>query len=436
MEWHLSKYTMFTKPPDCNFIVAVNLMKNTQTILYPEEISKLINFKELNQEEPLFKKFKKQGLVINYDELAIIQAMNKYSILNNRWVSLTICPTLGCNFDCPYCFENHKSGKMSEETQNKIIDFTKQILEMVNGKGISITWFGGEPLLAPEIIDSLSQKFIEFANSKKIKYGASIITNGYFLNQKNVDMLFKNKVMYYQITLDGIYETHDKTRHLVNGNSTFEVITENLRLVKIPGVINIRHNVYNDNKKEIPILEKLVKNLAKQSGNNINYYSAIVARNPANHLDEQVNYLNEEDSCKITILRDTKQIPHCKSYFCGAETLNTFTIDDKGRLYKCWEDVDKPERSFGIVGEWNPKNPFFTSNNPDILANYLNLGNLFNDEECLNCILLPFCVGNCPSKKMYSYKSCLPYKNNIDEFALKLAEKALEKWKIKNKVKE
>ena len=63
-----------------------------------------------------------------------------------------------------------------------------------------------------------------------------------------------------------------------------------------------------------------------------------------------------------------------------------------------------------------------TADNPDILAYYINSVDIFNDEECVNCNLLPICAGGCPSKRMFSNKSCLLYKNYIDDFAGQIAE--------------
>ena len=39
---------------------------------------------------------------------------------------LTIAPTLACNMDCPYCYEKEKTGVMSQEILDNIINFTLQ----------------------------------------------------------------------------------------------------------------------------------------------------------------------------------------------------------------------------------------------------------------------------------------------------------------------
>ena len=44
-----------------------------------------------------------------------------------------------------------------------------------------MTWFGGEPLLAKEVIYRLSEAFIARTHDAGIAYTANIITNGYLL---------------------------------------------------------------------------------------------------------------------------------------------------------------------------------------------------------------------------------------------------------------
>lgn len=426
-EWHLSKYTMFTKPPNHNFMVAVNLMRGTQTILFPEELSKLINFKQLDKDSELFKKFKKQGLIVNYNELLMIDTIAKCNCANGG-ATITICPTLNCNFNCPYCFEKHLPGKMSEEIQDKVIQLIEKILKNVKKRTLYVTWYGGEPLLAPEIIENLSNKLMNLCEKENIIYSAGIITNGYLLNQNIVDMLNKVKVINYQITLDGIDKTHNKTRRLVNGDGTFEKIGENLRTLKIKGNISIRHNVHKDNINEVNMLHTFVKYLAKQSGNKIHYYPAFVFDNAAEEREGQVKFLNKEEKAMLELEKDYNLFSSGKAQYCGSQLLYSCVIDPNGNLYKCWEDVDKIERSFGHIDSWNPYNPLITATNPEILSNYMNSVGTSLDEECIKCIWLPLCRGGCPSKRLYSKKVCVSYKDEPEIFLSRIIKNNIKKW--------
>ena len=426
-EWHLSKYTLFYHPPDYNFLVAVNLMKGTQTILLPEELPQLMNFKRLDRKGNLFQRFKKQGLIVNYNELDLLQTMHNKSLFYDT-VNLTICPTLNCNFDCPYCFEKHIPGMMSEETQDKIVDFSKKMLKNLKANRLNISWYGGEPLLGYKIIENLSNKLIELCKEENIFYSATIITNGYLLTQEIVDMLAEKQVKSYQITIDGIDTTHDKTRRLKNGDGTFKKIIENLLSLKIQGHINIRHNVHKNNIDEVNILKKLLKNISNQSGNKIVYYPAVVADNAPEKREGQVDFLTEEEQCDLIVFQKDGIFYPGRAFFCGAQTLNCVTIDNEGNLYKCWEDVGEIKRSFGNLDYWNPSNPFYSCSNLDILIEYLNLIPQNVDEECKECIWLPMCCGGCPSKRFYHNKNCIVFKTNPDKYLSKITENIIKKW--------
>lgn len=72
-------------------------------------------------------------------------------------VCITICPTLACNFECPYCFEDRGRGKMAPEIQDDIVRLAERMLDASKAKKLAITWFGGEPLMATDVIEALSK---------------------------------------------------------------------------------------------------------------------------------------------------------------------------------------------------------------------------------------------------------------------------------------
>lgn len=429
-EWHLLKYTLFAENPENkNEIYCVNLLSGTYFILNREEFNFLFKLSSLDSKSEILKKFIQQGIVINFDEKALMETLARKSCNPSNFVKLTICPTLACNFNCPYCFENHKSGKMSEETQNDIINFLEKTNKKI--KTLFVTWYGGEPLLAVDIIQSLSRKLINFSEKNNISYNSNIITNGYLLNQKIADTLKELKVSHYQITLDGIGETHDKTRHLANGNPTFDKIIDNLHNIKIEGNISIRHNIHKGNIKDSKNLELFIQKLKEETGNNIRYYGVPVAGNDvADTREEKVEILSNEEKMKIEAIKDSKHFSRASGHFCGSQTFEFLTIDNEGRLYKCWEDVDKPERSFGNIKTWNFNNPLYSSTNPNPLLNYINTAGVLNDLECQNCILLPLCKGGCPNKRLYYRKKCAAYKDNPEVFVLELIKRLNKNKKI------
>ena len=383
----------------------------------------LSELETLDAEHPILNRFRERGLIVNFDERAALDAMGRMGC-SAGGVSLTICPTMGCNFACPYCFENHKAGKMTEKVQDDVVALAERMLDASQKKDLFVTWFGGEPLLAPDIIETLSERLTALCREKGAQYYAGIITNGYLLTQENADLLERCKVESAQITLDGVGEAHDKTRHLKGGGATFERITDNLRLGKLNFRVLIRHNVHNDNIGEIESLTAFVKELAQESGNRLIYYPAAVHSNSASdNRGSGVGILCTSDAGEIDIRRDAKRFAPGRGQYCAAHYLLRVGIDEKGNLQKCWEDVDKPEHSFGTAGRWDPRNPIATADRPDNLTRYLNTSLPNLDTECNDCVWLPTCAGGCPNRRLNYEKECLPFREMPEKYVLALYDR-------------
>lgn len=127
---------------------------------------------------------------------------------SNRQLLLTILPTEGCNFRCEYCYEEHKNNVMSDSVQKSIIKFVRNNIRFYGG--LVVSWFGGEPLLYPEVIEKLTDEFKKICKIHKKPYSSIMTTNGYLLDFEMFLRMKKCNVMNYQITLDGLAEIHDK----------------------------------------------------------------------------------------------------------------------------------------------------------------------------------------------------------------------------------
>lgn len=419
-KWRLSKYALFTENPNnSNEIFYVNTLFRKFCILTKEEFKLLFNFNNSIIEIKTLNKFIKEKIIVNFDELAYLKA----GIINNAYfikdISITICTTLNCNFDCIYCFEKHRVGKMSLEVQNKSIELIKKTLEITGANKLRIHWFGGEPLLYPDVIDHISKELISFCKEKNIFYTASIMTNGYLLTQEIADLLYNLKVNKYQITIDGIGKTHDYTRHLVNGQGTYDKIIENLKKIKIHGRIDIRNTLHENNKEEANEVKKIINEIKNNTGNDLFYYTALVNYNDnLKNKDNQIKLLSQQIENEKCPKRGFN-IPVGTN--CSAQNVGRFTIDEKGKLYKCRDEL-REEYHFGDINTWDPANPILTAENPDMITCYLNSIYGLEDEECRECVWVPFCRGGCAKFRLFYNKKCLPYKNNPDYFVLGVAK--------------
>ena len=387
--WHESRYNLAARIPDSDKIAVANLFRGTCGAYTPIEMFLLDEMETLDENHPMLKRFKERGLIVNFDELAALTAL----------------------------------GRMA-------------CLKVSGAKHLEVTWFGGEPLLMPDVIEALSLRLMALAQQYGAEYEASIVTNGYLLTQETADMLGRCKVAGAQITLDGIGTEHDRTRHLAGGGSTYDRIVENLRILQLPFKVNIRHNVYEDNRDQIGSLRDCVRALAEESGNKIGYYASPVQENIVSEArNGQVNTLRSNYLCEVDMRREIGQFHSGRGVYCGAQHLFGVGIDDQGNLFKCWEDVDKPERSFGRAGRWDPADPITTADRPDQLTQYLNTALPMDDLECRDCKFLPQCAGGCPTRRVYYQKQCLGGKGAPERYVLGLYERLLKKHDDKKEQK-
>jgi len=114
--------------------------------------------------EDIRQDFIKSGILLNENDDAFFDRMKfiSYRIrFSKSQLSLTIAPTMACNFKCVYCYEGERAKDvdsnnvtMSEETLNQLVEFIRKS----GVKKLGVEWYGGEPLLAIDVIENLSKK--------------------------------------------------------------------------------------------------------------------------------------------------------------------------------------------------------------------------------------------------------------------------------------
>lgn len=377
--------------------------------------------------------FKRGGFMLDDDfneknNFKLVDIKKRFSDYKN--FALTIAPTMDCNFKCPYCYESNSEvhGIMTREVEDKIIDYVERKLQ-TNG-AFMVRWFGGEPLLALDTICRLSDAFIKMTEKKKSKYYSSILTNGYLLDKKTVEILKKYKVDGAQVTLDGPPEYHDRTRCLKNGKGTFDKIVENIKQIGNDFAINVVTNIGKENAELFPALLDILeeKEIIHKIVLNIGQIQ------PHEYLSQQVNdaaFTSEEFSKAYTKLvgmlvdRKVGTSIVAKSWetHCGANSYMGMLVGHDGSLYKCWDAICNPSECVGHIGQ----DIFICDGMYKWLA-----WDAFKNEECCNCNVLPLCMGGCVRKVLVKdsilnqQDHCSHYKYNLPELLKILYKQQLD----------
>ena len=110
--------------------------------------------------------------------------MNQY-LKNLNKIEFVV--TYACTGRCKHCSEGDHTS-CGERIDPKIAaDAVRKIAAEYDIK--TVMTFGGEPLLATDIIASLSARLIAVAKERGASYDAKVITNGYLLTPKVATML-------------------------------------------------------------------------------------------------------------------------------------------------------------------------------------------------------------------------------------------------------
>jgi len=241
--------------------------------------------------------------------------------------------------------------------QNKTVEaILKLVTQRSAGiKQLNVEWFGGEPLLAQDIVLYLSKKFQELSLKYGFKYTSSMTTNAYLLNKALFQKLLSCGVTSYQISLDGPKEIHDKTRILINKKGTFEKIWTNLLAIRdadgdfqitirvhyfqktlddIKAFTNTLNKSFQDDKRFI-IFYRNISNLSNCSSENLSIYE--------NH--EEIKTI-QSDLNELTDGIETIPTEE-ENYICYACKANFFIIRADASVSKCTVCLDEDINHIG-----------------------------------------------------------------------------------------
>ena len=428
-----SRYNFFFESEFEDKLIAYNCRSNYLALIEKEKRDKipaLLNGSFTDYD--LMSSLKEGGFIVDddLDELGVLRhecCSQRYSTAS---FGMTICPTLACNFDCVYCFESSQTDmtKMSVEVQDKIIKIMSTKLPTISN--LNVSWFGGEPLLAFDVIERMSKIIMNLCEKANVEYGAGIITNGYLLDVDTAKKMKELKINNMQVTLDCNMEVHDRRRTLRGGQGTFKRIVENLEsVIDIYPNISLRVNVDKTNKEHAFEIFDVIKNSALH--NKITPYLGYV--DDANNCYKKEACLEKEEFLDLEFEFDSvsKEMGYIKNIlhkyprqfrnFCGADGANSFVVDCYGYFCKCWDEVGIPERRIGnVTDEIIPVSQLYLD---------YTLYDATTDPACSSCKVLPLCMGGCPKKRLNNLERCSQYKYTLEKYIKILASNIVKRKK-------
>ncbi|WP_299493941.1 radical SAM protein [uncultured Shewanella sp.] len=250
---------------------------------------------------------------------------------------LILFPTEQCNFRCVYCYEDFEIGAM----EPWLIQAIKQFLDnkIPQLKVLSLSWFGGEPLLAKNTLFELAEYAFKLAKNNNVKLKGDLTTNGLLLDIKTLKRLAELNQASFQISIDGDAEHHDTTRITRTGKGSFDKIWNRLldaSNTDLDFLINLRVHVTALNQASVHHFCKRYEQHLKHDKRFKLFFKAI--EDLGGEKQEKLTTLLDAGKPREVAAELQQQyspVPDKGNYICYAAKPNSLAIRANGNLNKC-----------------------------------------------------------------------------------------------------
>ena len=336
------------------------------------------------------------GIITEQNEYKEILKENALSVKkrSDKVFSITILPTLNCNASCLYCFETGCiKTDMTYETIEKVSKFIKDNSKQ---RMVKITWFGGEPLLATNVISKISMNLKKWG----IPFSSSMITNGFFIDKYLKEAINNWNLKRIQVTIDGLHSQYEDIKKM--GAGSFEKVMSNIETaIENKIIVSVRVNFDSSNVLDY---KSIIEYLYKRFKNSINiYFHDIVGKNYKAPYEMKTNPLVPilEELIKYGYAKTLKDLRIDRCYqACSINVDDFFNVAPDGTLTKCEHYVGKTSvLDCGTIECVSQKEKRFTTK-----------------LKCSECKMFPICSGGCWANNYERpYSGCHRLKGSLEK---------------------
>lgn len=331
--------------------------------------------------------------------------------LDLRIGALTVFVTNSCNLGCSYCYHSQNDLKLGKPMDiDSLLESIAYIEKQIGFKSeVGIAFFGGEPLLDFDFIDTACEKLREIGKKMDCTFKFALTTNGTILSEEVKKILIKNDIN-VTVSIDGFQDLHDTYRVFKsNGGGSYNLAIDNAASIAkiVPTTIRVTLPLQ---KKYMDLIE-LHDNMAKIGAKGFQI-TVVNSDDIACDVDEAFiresvtrfaeyaldKFKNEEIISLYNLLNPLKEIHRgikSREFPCQAGG-NYLALSTQGELFLChrFVGVDK----FKIA---DTKSTEFK----DSRAQFLKRHHVDKraDNKCKECLVSRFCGGDCYH---HGYLSC------------------------------
>lgn len=407
-----SKYNIVIKDEESGEFYLWNTRSNAVAKLNEEmrcHLSVIQSGEKLPNDMQFLDYMKANGFAVDdvADETSeILQGWN--GAINNctpESLSLTIVPGMGCNYNCPYCFENGRRNgpRMTDGTADAVVEFVRKKMDSNPAlKMIALNGFGGEPLMYVDIFERICHPLIRLCDERGIRFKGHVITNAFFLTDDVVDKLVKCRITSAQVSVDGMPEVYAAGKG-VSADAFYRVV-ENIAAACDRIKISVRVNVPRDGlDNACELRDYLLKE--RDLDGKISIYIAHTRLYDASPETERENFANwckmdkefiesfDPDKGSFSFSSLTQKISVSHTSPCKNICRYNACIGPEGELYPC-------EHYFGdkrfVCGS------IFNGVSDTEVSGEFRKAKLPDGKDCGSCPMFPICMGGCPDDNIHS----------------------------------
>ncbi len=341
-----------------------------------------------------------KGILISADtdELEYLQFLYEQEVVKSQALSVMLITTRQCNLRCIYCYEKHENLAMSLDVYNSIVLYIEQSLIERKYTSVNITLFGGEPFIEYENVVNFLEDVNRICNKYNVPFGAGATSNGVLITPGHFERLYGLGVTYYQITIDGLEDTHNLYRQGADGTGSFKKIIANLKYMAGTDYdfeVTIRTNFNSEVFRKAREFYKFIATNFDQRFHV--YYEGIKKLGGSNDRELDVLDKSEVSESSVDIAAYIRQLGLKNDVIdemtlpfnriCYATKHNDFIVDYDGSVLKCTLSLDDELNKIGRIYkdgtmEINDYKHAKWVGKKSQLA-----------EKCKTCKVLPLCYG-------------------------------------------
>jgi sulfatase maturation enzyme AslB (radical SAM superfamily) len=255
-----------------------------------------------------------------------------------------------CNFKCSYCYQtgtHDYRNVISKDVMDACVKYAAFVLSERPIKEFELNFIGGEPLLHQEQLLYIYSRVVEALDrAPTIRWKVALDTHGAQLNSEFLSAC-RNCVFSVSLTPP---EHHNRTRPLIGGQPTFDLIVNNIlknkeHFDRDGNLLIIRYNLDHENRDAMPDFMRFIKgfgikNMSFMAVNVVNYEFNPSYRNDLTEQDyfQQCGVALEE---MVNLDIPVRVIPYGVITPCYVFTPYSCKVFYDGRLNGC-DIADQP----------------------------------------------------------------------------------------------